>query len=163
MTTTGELVPSRLNELGQRMKKDIWECYNGALESLISTVGAFDSCVALDAMKKQSLIGKFCKAHAWNERLAAWKYEFKQLKKDLHLALTFNTALVIHDMSDRWVIRCFSIVYSLIVSFTVAFRITECVFYYTAGCNIHSLANCLQDTPICRGIRKVQDSAGAQN
>ncbi|KAJ6512718.1 hypothetical protein C8R45DRAFT_961144 [Mycena sanguinolenta] len=83
-TTTGELVPSRLNELGRRMEKDILECYN-----------------ALDAMKKQSLIGKFCKAHTWNERLATWKYEFKQLKKDLHLALTFNTALVIHDMSDR--------------------------------------------------------------
>ncbi|KAJ7442970.1 hypothetical protein FB451DRAFT_95665 [Mycena latifolia] len=80
----GQPLVSRLEELGQQMDKDITECYN-----------------TLDAMQKQSLVVKFCKASGWNDKLADFKVRFKTRREELQLALTLNTATTIQDMSTR--------------------------------------------------------------
>ncbi|KAJ7442979.1 hypothetical protein FB451DRAFT_1376810 [Mycena latifolia] len=80
----GQPLVSRLEELGQQMDKDITECYN-----------------TLDAMQKQSLVVKFCKASGWNDKLAGFKVRFKTRREELQLALTLNIATTIQDMSTR--------------------------------------------------------------
>ncbi|KAJ7689549.1 hypothetical protein B0H17DRAFT_633894 [Mycena rosella] len=81
-TPDGRPVGTRLAALGQQMKKDIEECYN-----------------TLDAMTKQSLIVKFCKASTWNDKLAGLKVRFTTRRQELQFALTLNTATTIQDMS----------------------------------------------------------------
>ncbi|KAJ7442984.1 hypothetical protein FB451DRAFT_1296459, partial [Mycena latifolia] len=81
-TPDGQPVVTRLAALGQQMKKDIEECYN-----------------TLDAMQKQSLIVKFCKASGWNDKLAGFKVRFTTRRQELQFALTLNTATTIQDMS----------------------------------------------------------------
>ncbi|KAJ7162342.1 hypothetical protein C8R46DRAFT_1104358, partial [Mycena filopes] len=78
----GKPLVSRLAELGELMKMDIEACYS-----------------ALDAMHKQSLIVRFCKASDWSGKLAGFKVRFKTRREDLQFALTLNTATVIQGMS----------------------------------------------------------------
>ncbi|KAJ7453210.1 hypothetical protein FB451DRAFT_1185458 [Mycena latifolia] len=85
-TPDGEPLVTRLAALGQKMRDDIMECYN-----------------ALDAMQKQSLIVKFCKAGAWNDRLATYQAKFKVRRTDLQFALALSTALTIQDMNTNGV------------------------------------------------------------
>ncbi|KAJ7802096.1 hypothetical protein B0H14DRAFT_2893447 [Mycena olivaceomarginata] len=71
----------RLAELGEQMKADIRGCYN-----------------VLDAMQKQSLIVKFCKAEDWGKQLGQYKATFQRRHDDLHSTLTLNMAMEVHTM-----------------------------------------------------------------
>ncbi|KAJ7140878.1 hypothetical protein C8R44DRAFT_974601 [Mycena epipterygia] len=80
-TPDGQPIATRLAELGEQMKNDIKDCYN-----------------VIDAMQKQSLIIKFCKASDWNSKLAEFKVTFKTRKEQLQFALMISAATTIHDL-----------------------------------------------------------------
>ncbi|KAJ7689602.1 hypothetical protein B0H17DRAFT_1331705 [Mycena rosella] len=92
LTPDGEPVSTRLAALGEKMKKDIQECYNG-----------------LDALGKEKLLMKFFKASSWSNQLAKYKVTFTTRRKELQFALALNTAattqedhLMIKEMHDQF-------------------------------------------------------------
>ncbi|KAJ6573541.1 hypothetical protein DFH09DRAFT_1277138 [Mycena vulgaris] len=107
-TPDGQPVVTRLAALGEQMRKDIKQCYNGGRIILMQSGMRWNSpwalyLSALDAMQKQSLIVRFCKASTWNDKLAGFKVTFKTRREELHFALTLNTAASIQDMSTMQV------------------------------------------------------------
>jgi hypothetical protein len=55
----------------------------------------------LDAMQKQSLIVKFCKAGDWSRQLGQYKGNFQKRHDELHFELTLNMAMEVHTMPAK--------------------------------------------------------------
>jgi hypothetical protein len=60
-----------------------------------------DVHLVLDAMQKQSLIVKFCKAGDWSKQLGQYKATFQRRHDDLHFTLTLNMAMEVHTMPTK--------------------------------------------------------------
>ncbi|KAJ7441736.1 hypothetical protein FB451DRAFT_117361 [Mycena latifolia] len=139
-TPDGQPVVTRLAALGQQMKKDIEECYN-----------------TLDAMQKQSLIVKFCKASGWNDKLAGFKVRFTTRRQELQFALTLNTATTIQDMSTMLKEMHDQFMKEFQSFKTPQDRMIEAFFAANGGVDEASVNKVMADDAKCTVLLKLQD------
>ncbi|KAJ7147215.1 hypothetical protein C8R46DRAFT_545436 [Mycena filopes] len=83
-TPTGEPILGRLATICNNLENDIKDCYN-----------------VVDAQKKHRLAIKFLRASNWNEKLATYTVTFKKRQDEIHLALSIDTVITVHEMDSN--------------------------------------------------------------